>query len=238
MFAENVHSFCDGPNHDLRSEHKERKCRSGILRQSMICALFPGLFLLAACGRTGIRIEKSEADTAASSMEVPVGTDEDTESVEESSSESATIAVYVCGAVVNEGVYTLPRGSRTGDALQAAGGYSDSAGRGEVNLARVLGDGEMIRFPTKEEAETGIAVDETGGTAERENGPGSQGRININTAGADELKTLSGIGEARAEEIIRYREKNGPFRKPEDLMKVPGIKEGTFRKFADRITTE
>ena len=231
--------FVMGQTTDLRSKHKDRKCRSGIFRLGVICALLPGLFLPAACGRAGIRIETGEADTEASSTEA--STEYGTESVEENGSELTEVVVYVCGAVVNEGVYTLPQGSRIVDALQAAGGYSDSAGRGAVNLAQVLTDGERIRFPTKEEAENGMAgteTDEAGGTAVPADGVDSQGRININTAGPDELKTLSGIGETRAEEILRYREKNGPFRKPEDLMKVPGIKEGTFRKISDRITTE
>ena len=201
---------------------------------TVLGVLLLGLLLTASCGKTGIRIEKSEEDTVLSSEDPTTGT---LEKEEESSAETAETVVYVCGAVVKEGVYTLPEGSRKEDALKAAGGYSPSAARGIVNLAEILIDGERIWFPTKEEAEKGTAgtsADDSPGDGKNE----SSGRININTAGVGELTTLTGIGETRAEEILRYREKNGPFRKPEDLMKVPGIKEGTYRKISDRISTE
>lgn len=201
---------------------------------TVLGVLFLGLLLTASCGKAGIRIEKSEEDTVLSSEDPTTGTPE---KEEESSAETAETVVYVCGAVAKEGVYTLPEGSRKEDALKAAGGYSPSAARGIVNLAEILTDGERIWFPTKEEAEketAGTSADDSPGDGKNE----SSGRININTAGVGELTTLTGIGETRAEEILRYREKNGPFRKPEDLMKVPGIKEGTYRKISDRISTE
>ncbi len=78
----------------------------------------------------------------------------------------------------------------------------------------------------------------TGGSAD----PGSLADrgslVNINTAGSAELMTLPGIGESRAAWIIEYREKNGPFKKIEDIMKVKGIKEGIFAKIKDRISVE
>ena len=60
--------------------------------------------------------------------------------------------------------------------------------------------------------------------------------MNINTAGKEALMTLSGIGESKAEDIIRYREESGGFKKIEDIMKVPGIKNAGFQKIKDRIT--
>ena len=63
------------------------------------------------------------------------------------------------------------------------------------------------------------------------------GLVNINTAGKEELMTLPGIGETRAEEIIKYREQHGGFTQVEDLMNVNGIKEGTFSKLRDKVTT-
>ena len=60
--------------------------------------------------------------------------------------------------------------------------------------------------------------------------------MNINTAGKEELMTLSGIGESKAEDIIRYREESGGFRTIEEIMKVPGIKDAGFQKIKDRIT--
>ncbi len=65
-----------------------------------------------------------------------------------------------------------------------------------------------------------------------------EGKININTAPAEELMKLQGVGEAIAARIVAYREKNGPFEKPEDIMKVKGIGEKTFTKIKERITVE
>ncbi len=137
--------------------------------------------------------------------------------------------VYVCGAVKQEGVYTLPAGSRVADALKAAGGFSKKADRSVVNLAEKLSDGEKIRIP--EEGET-PAEDPTGNGG---TGDSTETGININTADAAMLTQLPGIGETRARDIIDYREDQGAFSKPEDLMKVPGIKEGTYNKVKDRI---
>ena len=63
-----------------------------------------------------------------------------------------------------------------------------------------------------------------------------QSRVNLNTATKEEFMTLKGIGESRAEDIIRYREESGGFRSIEDIMKVPGIKDAGFQKIKDRIT--
>jgi len=67
--------------------------------------------------------------------------------------------------------------------------------------------------------------------------PSSGEKVNINTAGVDELLTLPGIGKAYAERIVEYRQKNGPFKKVEDIVNVRGIGEKTFEKIKDRLTT-
>lgn len=143
-----------------------------------------------------------------------------------SEEKARAIYVYVCGAVVNPGVVEVPEGSRAEDALLAAGGFREDAGREAVNLADWVTDGQMLYFPTAQEAEERTA--ETGG-----NGDG--GLVNINTADAAQLCTLPGIGESRAADIIAYREKNGGFESCEDIMKVPGIKTGAYEKIRDKI---
>ena len=65
---------------------------------------------------------------------------------------------------------------------------------------------------------------------------GGDGKVNLNTAGKEELMTLNGIGESRAADIIRYREEQGPFQSIEDIMKIPGIKDASFEKIKDRIS--
>lgn len=144
--------------------------------------------------------------------------------------EEMYIRVYVCGAVINPGVVSVPPGSRAEEALLAAGGFREDAGREAVNLADWLTDGQMLYFPTEEEAE--VSGEPAGG---RDTG---SGLVNINTADLAELCTLPGIGESRAEDIIAYREKNGGFQSCEDIMQVPGIKTGAYEKIRDKITVK
>lgn len=140
--------------------------------------------------------------------------------------EPKMISVYVCGAVVSSGVVELPEGSRASDALKAAGGFAEDAEISYVNLAAKVEDGEKLYFPS---------VTEGLGLPAQENAPGL---VNINTAGVDALCTLSGIGEAKAGDIIAYREEHGPFGSKEDIMKVPGIKENAYKKICDKITVK
>ena len=141
--------------------------------------------------------------------------------------ETSVICVYVCGAVVTPGVYELPEGSRVLAALEAAGGFTDTAGRETVNLAARIEDGEKVYFPEEDE------VLEAGSTAGQQNG-----KININTADVAALTTLPGIGDSRAMDIIRYRETAGKFKTCEDIKKVSGIKDSVFNKICDKITVE
>lgn len=138
--------------------------------------------------------------------------------------------VYVCGAVESPGVVALAPGSRVEDALKAAGGFAKEADRNGVNLADWVTDGERLYFPAEGEAEVSEAA---GASAQK-----PAGLVNINSAGTEELCTLPGIGEARAADIISYREKNGGFESVEDIMKVPGIKTGAYGKIKDRITVK
>ena len=171
---------------------------------------------------------------------------------------SRTIYVDVCGAVVNPGVYELSLDSRVFQAIEKAGGYLPGAAASYLNRARSLYDGQQIYVPTQEEvdsqtipltqdetaqdgvvqagtAQTGTAADNTAdGTETTQAGQ----RINLNTADVSQLSTLTGVGESKALAIIAYREENGPFTSIEDIMNVPGIKEGTYEKIKDKIAIE
>ena len=139
--------------------------------------------------------------------------------------------MYICGAVNTPGVYELDKDARVFEAIRSAGGMTDEAAPDAINQARVVSDGEQIYVPTAEEAESqGTGVEGTVTESAVDD------KVNINTAGKDELMTLTGIGEAKAGSILRYREENGRFESIEELMEIEGIKEGVFNKIKDDIT--
>ena len=151
------------------------------------------------------------------------------------------VVVYVCGAVVNPGVYELSEGSRIDDAVIAAGGFSEDADRTYVNLAARLSDGSKLQIPTISETSDETLAKEiesfdTGDNGYKSGASDGNGLININTASQTELATLPGIGEGIAGKIIKYRDENGSFKSIEDIMKVSGIKDKLFSKIKDQIT--
>ncbi len=151
-------------------------------------------------------------------------------------SERSGVYVYICGEVANPGVYELSEDSRIYEAVDAAGGFTENAARESVNLASKVSDGMQITIYNKEEAASLLAVSGAVGGNNGQGGTSGSGIVNLNTATKEELMTLKGIGEAKAEEIIRYREKSGGFKKIEDIMKISGIKEAGFQKIKDDIT--
>ena len=157
----------------------------------------------------------------------PLEISEESEDVSRATPLQGVVVVYLTGAVMAPGIYEMAEGSRLYELIEAAGGMSETADAVGLNLARFLFDGEMIRVPTAEETAAGGS----------EEGHDAQGvKISINRAGAKELMSLTGIGEARAEAIIAYRNKNGPFVRIEDIMKVEGIKDAMFNKIKDDIS--
>ena len=154
----------------------------------------------------------------------------DTEPVKKAGSEGV-IYVFVCGQVASPGVYELPEGSRICQAIDAAGGMLDTASTDWVNQAETAEDGQKIYVPSTEEAET---MPE-GQTQETSSAEGTGGKVHLNAASREELMTLTGIGEKKADAIIRYRESNGGFQSVDELMQVEGIKEGTYNKIKDSI---
>lgn len=138
--------------------------------------------------------------------------------------------VHVCGEVECPGVYELAAGSRIYEAVELAGGMKETAQSSALNLAEEIVDGQQIYVPSKEEGRSS-AVAAAGQTA----GQMDDGKVDLNTAGKEELMTLSGIGEVRAEAIIEYREEKGKFSSIEELKEIEGIKDGVFGKIKDKI---
>lgn len=159
------------------------------------------------------------------SGEIVVSTKEKQE--EETTSENSTIQVFVCGEVKNPGVYQVKRDDRIISAIEAAGGLTKDAAYDSVNQAQKMEDGQQIYIPSKTDQQN---------TLTQESDEGSSGLISINRASKEELMTLPGIGESKADSILSYREEQGGFQTKEELMKISGIKKGVYDKIKDHIT--
>lgn len=154
--------------------------------------------------------------------------------------------VHMCGAVVQEGVYMLPEGSRLTDGITAAGGFTEEADTSFHNLAACLQDGQKVYVPTKEEVKdmsveerlTYGTIPETGTGASGQQGDGANKKVNLNTADVSELMTLSGVGQSKAESIIQYRTKVGAFSGIEELKNVTGIGDAMFERIKEYITVD
>lgn len=185
---------------------------------------------------------------------------------------SGTIKIYVVGCVRKPGIVTLQKGQLIDDAVRIAGGLTEEADAGSINMVYELNENLMLRIKSMEEmikekeikksaivnkpvVDSGlgngasiirgsgegvdILGDEGDGIAAGSDGGGINAvRVNINTADENELDTLPGVGSATAKDIIAFREKNGSFRKIEDIMKVPRIKKNRFESIKDFITVD
>ncbi|MBC7319612.1 ComEA family DNA-binding protein [bacterium] len=156
--------------------------------------------------------------------------------IEEEDTSRVKVAVHIGGAVRNPGLYYIPADSRVADAIQIAGGPTSDADLDAINLASKVSDGSKILVPSKVKdlgASSGsnASIEETSVSSISK-------KININTATAEELEELPGIGPTLANRIVSYREKNGPFKSIEDLMKVSGIGEKRFESIKDLIVVE
>jgi competence protein ComEA len=141
---------------------------------------------------------------------------------------AATVTVHVVGEVRRPGVYELAGGARARDAVAAAGGLLGDADQAAINLARVVADGEQIAVPRQGEA-VPASSGGTGGAS------GPPAKVDLNTATAEQLDALPGIGPATATKIVSDRTANGPFRTVDDLMRVPGIGPAKFDALKDLV---
>ena len=190
-------------------------------------ALIGGILLILV-GVGGLFSKKEESVEETTVVETTVLA----EKTEASTTQETVIFVDIKGTVKNPGVYQMKVGDRVKDALDAAGGLTAEADSQKVNLAKRLEDQMVIVVPKVGEEAEEIPAGETRKEATKE------GKVNINTATVEELKTLKGVGEKKAEAIIEYRKKNGSFQTKEDLMKVRGIGKKLFESFQERIVTQ
>lgn len=143
--------------------------------------------------------------------------------------EPPKVMVDVAGGVKSPGVYSLPANSRVMDAITAAGGAGPGTDTSDINLARIIKDGEQIYV------ESSIATTTNSQGAPVRVVKKKTGPININRATAGELDSLPGIGPVLASRIIDYRKANGPFTTVEDLQKVSGIGSAKFAQFKSKV---
>ncbi|WP_102707237.1 ComEA family DNA-binding protein [Terribacillus saccharophilus] len=145
----------------------------------------------------------------------------------QTASDNEKVMVDIKGEVQNPGVYELAPDSRVEQALNAAGGLTENAEGRSINLAQRVEDEQVIYVAAIGEAD--VPVQTAGSSTSSE-------KININQADSEELTELNGIGEAKAQAIITFREENGPFTSIEQLTEVPGIGEKSLENMKDQIS--
>lgn len=138
-----------------------------------------------------------------------------------------TILIHVAGKVKRPDVYPLLAGSRVSDAIKAAGGANKGVDLGDINLARVLIDGEQVYVGY---------VPKASSSSSKSSKSRFTGVININRATKAEFDSLAGIGPVIASRIINYRNTNGPFLALDDLLKVSGIGSKTLERIRPRLS--
>ena len=204
------------------------------------------LMLVVTCLVTNGCGSKSYFESVEAAESAEDGTDEDpqqaktakdaSDTVDEKASDEteSVVFVQVSGEVIHPGVYELENGSRIFEAIEAAGGITEDADVRTMNQATVVSDGDMIYVPAYGEAESEGSMTGT----KSQSGITEDGKVNLNAATVEELMTLPGIGEAKARLIVDYRETNGRYEDPAEIMKIQGIKQGVYDRISDMVVTE
>jgi competence protein ComEA len=131
----------------------------------------------------------------------------------------ATVAlVHVAGSVRSPGVYRLRDGERIQDAIRRAGGPRAGADLDAINLAAKVADGQQVVVPRRGAAGAAPVAGADAGAGDSPHAP-----VSLNTATAEQLDTLDGVGPATASKILEYRRQHGGFRSIDDLGEIPGI---------------
>ena len=160
--------------------------------------------------------------------------------------------VDIKGQILTPGIYTMKPSSRVIDVINEAGGLTDIADTSVINLSKKITDEMVIIVYSKEQVANFSKVKEVEKQVQDKCNQKDENalkndacittdkittKISINTSSKEQLMTLQGIGEAKANDIIKYREENGYFESIEDLKKVPGIGDNLFAQIKEDITT-
>ena len=199
----------------------------GVVSVAVVIAVAVAAVLLGAFSpRPAFEVTKSDAAEKVETTQAGAS--------QEGGEQSRTILVHIGGSVANPGVYELPEGSRVNDAVTAAGGFTEDAQGDSVNLARTLADGEQVLIPSMADVQEAAQQAPSGSSSSTPQA--ASGKVNINTATAEALDALPGIGASTAEKIVADREANGPFKTTDDLKRVTGIGDKKYAQLADLIT--
>jgi competence protein ComEA len=182
-------------------------------------------------GLGGSRVEPVGSDASATVVATGTpasGLPESTPEVSAESSGPTQLVVHVAGKVRTPGIVRLPPGARVLDAVAAAGGAPESVDLTGLNLARPLSDGEQVLVGVPQPAGADVGTPSPDGA--------SAEPLNLNTASADQLEALPGIGPALAGRILAWRDEHGRFTSVEELQEVSGIGPATLAELVDLVT--
>ena len=169
-------------------------------------------------------------------------------------SDDSICVIDIKGAIMNPGVYTTSCHDNVSDVIRLAGGLTEEADTSVTNLAKKVTNEMVIIIYTKEEVKNSNIVDTVVKVVEQEcicpnvqndgcindkinDTIGGDNLVNINTATIDELKSIPGIGQAKAEAIINYRKQYGNFKTIEDIKNVNGIGNSLYEEIKAYLTT-
>ena len=217
-----------------------------IIKVGILCIFICTVFL--GCGaKKDVQYYASKDGTSSDTSEevncVQTESEVEFESVEntdlDAESKQTQICVYVCGEVMNPGVYTLFQGERVCDAIALAGGFTEDADAEFLNQAELVQDSQKLYVPSEEETsqmrEEGYYAQTQDGQSSMVQSSEDNRKVNINSATIQELTTITGIGETRAQAIIDYRTEHGRFSSTEDITNVTGIGAATYDKIKEDI---
>lgn len=235
----------DNPKHAFRRAMRRLCGRGGIVPVAaavfIVVVACIGFALIGRGSSSGVELKRSSQGDVQQAAQGSDAREAAVPNTEPEQSVPVPLYVHVDGAVASPGVYAIDAGSRVNDAVTAAGGLAEGADTSSLNLAAPVQDGSKVSVPFAGEAQGD--PNSTGSVGEPQSysgvapSSGSSGSslVNINSATADELKTLPGVGDATAEAILEDRRTNGPFTSIEDLMRVFGIGEKKFAKLKEKI---
>jgi competence protein ComEA len=162
------------------------------------------------------------------SLPLAGGPDDPAATTTTTTADTGEVLAHAAGAVRLPGVYRLDGASRVADLVEAAGGALEDGDLDQLNLAAPVADGERVYVPRVGEVPTApVAAGEA---------PEGSGLVDINTAGAEQLESLPGVGPATAEAILAERARRGHFATVDDLLDVRGIGPAKLEALRDQVT--